>query len=80
MYIHTTQKDWYRRYYEGAVGLTIVGFKWSGEDDPFPVLVCRSSSGETVELEISQDPEGNGPGFVFGLPDPQPVKSGKDED
>lgn len=23
---------------------------------------------KTLDLEISQDPEGNGPGFVFGLP------------
>lgn len=82
MYIHTTQKDWYRRYYEGAVGLTIVAFTWKGEEDGelFPALVCKAPNGEIVVLEISQDPEGNGPGFVFGLPDPQPVKSGKDED
>jgi hypothetical protein len=30
--------------------------------------------GETVELEISRDEEGNGPGFLFGLAKPEPIR------
>lgn len=69
-------KDWFTRYYEGAVGLTVVGVKWSQEGEPLseqmPVLICRAPDRERVELELSQDPEGNGPGFLFGLPEPLP--------
>lgn len=77
-------REWQTRYFRGAVGLTIVDFKWrdtiededdpDGEsyelDDPFPVLICRDADGELVELDISRDAEGNGPGMIFGLPLP----------
>lgn len=105
------EKDFYTRYYQGAIGLTVVGFQWAdtvdmsdycancgthlpsadtacvqsadtqhkaGDIQPLeyfeqmPVLVCRTQDGQTVELAISQDPEGNGPGFLFGLPDVAP--------
>lgn len=39
--------------------------------EQFPVLVCRTPDGEIVELDISQDEEGNGRGFIFGLERPQ---------
>jgi hypothetical protein len=31
--------------------------------------LAQLSNGEIVELVLSQDPEGNGGGFMFGLPD-----------
>lgn len=68
MYIHPNEKHYYEKYYKGAVGLTIIGFKW---DDEFPVLVCRAPNGEVGELAISQDSEGNEPGFLFGLAAPK---------
>lgn len=46
----------------------IVDLEWY---EQFPVLICRMPDGETVKLEISQDQEGNGQGFVFGLVDPR---------
>jgi hypothetical protein len=36
-----------------------------------PVLNVRLATGERLKLEISRDPEGNGPGFIFGLPHPE---------
>lgn len=83
------EKAFLTAYYRGAIGLTIVDFKWreqvnmADEDqgqppeivdlewyEQFPVLICRTPDGETVELEISQDEEGNGRGFLFGLERP----------
>jgi hypothetical protein len=33
------------------------------------MFVARLANGELVELVLSQDEEGNGGGFMFGLPD-----------
>lgn len=79
-------KEWTEKYYGQAVGCTIVRFEWTSEvddeDDPdgpqeldfaewFPVLVIRDPvKGEEYRLEISRDEEGNGPGYLFGLPMP----------
>lgn len=43
------------------------------EDDEgaWPVIVVESPTGETFTLEVSRDEEGNGPGFLFGLPIPR---------
>jgi hypothetical protein len=62
--------DFIKNYYSGAIGGRIVGIKvhddeYSGE--LWPVIVIENN-GETFECELSQDPEGNGPGFLFGLP------------
>lgn len=62
--------DFIKNYYSGIRGGRIVGIKvhddeYSGE--LWPVIVIEKD-GETFECELSQDPEGNGPGFMFGLP------------
>jgi hypothetical protein len=64
------EKSWAQKYYEGAIGLTIVGVEI--DEDGFPVLLCTDKARPAVEvrLEVSQDEEGNGPGFLFGLPTP----------
>jgi hypothetical protein len=36
----------------------------------FPAFTVKTPSGETFVVEVSRDPEGNGPGFLFGLPTP----------
>lgn len=84
------EKKWLTEYYSSAIGLTITGFKWHETEDigepgkpeiidfewyeQMPVLICRAPNGETVELEVSQDQEGNGSGFLFGLVAPPPVQ------
>ena len=65
------EKAWTEGYYGGAVGLTITGVvaRHDEYDDRiWPVLLAQDKNGNTFELEVSQDPEGNGPGFIFGLP------------
>jgi hypothetical protein len=69
----TTQERWDLGYYKQLEGATIVRFKGTDPDDfggrGFPIFVARLANGELVELVLSQDEEGNGGGFMFGLPD-----------
>jgi len=58
-------------YYASAVGLTIVAVEHKVDeytDDVWTTLIAVDQQGNQFPLEISQDPEGNGPGFLFGLP------------
>jgi hypothetical protein len=54
-------------YRQAFVGLTITGHGES--EDGFPFLLGQyppdSKGSMKVKVEISQDPEGNGPGFLF---------------
>lgn len=71
--------DYYKRYYSQLDGALIVKFDGMNEDDMggdgFPSFTVRLKNGEIVTLEVSQDPEGNGGGFVFGLPLPEQVSA-----
>jgi len=35
--------------------------------DGFPSFTVKFKDGEIGQIQISQDPEGNGGGFIFGL-------------
>lgn len=35
--------------------------------DGFPTFTVRFADGSFDQIQISQDPEGNGGGFIFGL-------------
>lgn len=65
---------WNKTYYGQAIGMTIVGVEVTHDelDDAWTTLICErqfpDGSSQQFLLEISQDPEGNGPGFLFGLP------------
>lgn len=65
---------WLRKYLAPLEGATITKAEVVVQDDGFglmqewPRLTVRAKDGETYELELSRDEEGNGPGFVFGLP------------
>lgn len=64
-----------RRYLAPLKGGTITGVKVKTEDDfgyaqAWPTLVVKAKDGTVYEVEVSQDEEGNGPGFLFGLPHP----------
>ena len=55
-------------YYRQLVGTTITKFqmvKGPHDDEPFPTYWVRDTQGNTLKLELSQDEEGNGPGFLF---------------
>lgn len=72
-------KEFYRRYYSQLVGATIIEFVGMGlsqEDrdvgihSAFPCFKVKFKDGTYGLIEISQDEEGNGGGFLFGIPLP----------
>lgn len=48
--------------------------EFSGEEY-WPTLTVKLKDGTLCQLELSQDEEGNGPGWLFGLPVPPEVSS-----
>lgn len=66
--------DFWNSYYSELEGATILKFVEMRSDEfggsNFPVFLVKFSNGSTGEIEISQDEEGNGGGFIFGLPLP----------
>lgn len=69
MFINDSERTFYNKYYKALKGATII--KAGVNDDGFPYFVA-TKAGNVFTCEISQDPEGNGPGFLFGLPTPTP--------
>lgn len=67
--------DFLQKYLGQLVGATIESVDVKVEEDMgypevWPRLQAKLADGTTVTLEVSQDTEGNGPGFLFGLPMP----------
>jgi hypothetical protein len=60
--------EWERSYYDQLRGASVRSVGHT--DDGFPVIVFTSRSGDVFVTQLSQDREGNGPGFLFGLPNP----------
>lgn len=56
---------WWKKYMQPLVGKKVVSVDVS--EDGFPQI--KLDDGTT--LEISRDEEGNGAGFIFGLPIPK---------
>lgn len=68
-------KEFLERYLKPLVGATVESVGANDDEDgyePWPTITVRAADGRRYELEISRDEEGNGPGFVFGLPMPEP--------
>ena len=67
--------DFWKKYYSDLEGATIVKFVGMKEEETclgaFPTFLVRFKNGEQGEISISQDEEGNGGGFIFGLALPQ---------
>jgi hypothetical protein len=57
------------QYYKQLIGFRIIKFKYQndGYGDLFPVFTVKRDD-EILELTVSQDPEGNGEGFLFISP------------
>ena len=64
--------------YVGAYYASMVGgvVESTDGDAEFPVIKMRLPSGQRIKIEVSRDGEGNGPGFLFGLPEPIKVDGG----
>jgi len=54
--------DWLKKYLKPLVGRKIT--KVAVSEDGFPQIILDDGT----KLEVSRDEEGNGPGFLFGLP------------
>ena len=70
--MEVTKRDWeqtYGRYYRPLVGCLVTGVGVNEDGFPFLVVAPNGGSGDKAHtIEISQDPEGNGAGFLF-IPD-----------
>jgi hypothetical protein len=55
------------KYYKQLIGGTITGFAFhkDAEDNNWPRYWVRLKTGKVLIVEVSQDAEGNGPGFLF---------------
>ena len=52
-------------YYTQMVGFKIIGFRMDDEGiDSWPVFTVKKGA-ETLQMVVSRDQEGNGPGFMF---------------
>lgn len=71
------EKEWLQKYLAPLAGATILGVGAKiDREEGYPQVwmtlkVSPAGSNEIFDLEISQDQEGNGPGFIFGLPFPE---------
>jgi hypothetical protein len=70
--IEAQEKKFYKDYYSQLEGATILKFKGMKTETgmfgrAFPQFIVKLANGEEVMIEVSQDEEGNGGGFLFGL-------------
>lgn len=64
--------QWLHDYYAQLVGAKVVGV---GIDCALcPIIVFEMVDGKRIHTTLSADEEGNGPGFLQGLP---PIKRGR---
>lgn len=67
----TTQERWLAGYYKHLVGSRIINVAVKTPDDfgdVWTTITIEDADGNIFDLELSRDEEGNGPGFIFGLP------------
>jgi len=72
------KNDFWSKYYGSLVGAKILSFDGMNTDDDlgdgFPTFTVLFADGKKDKIEISQDLEGNGGGFIFGLERPTNAK------
>jgi hypothetical protein len=63
--------EFWNEYYGSFVGARILKFEGMNTEDDlgdgFPEFTVQFANGEIGLISVSQDPEGNGGGFLFGL-------------
>lgn len=62
------RKQFNEKYYGTMLGAVVESVDGGAE---FPFFTIRTPDGRMFKLEVSADEEGNGPGFLFGLPIPE---------
>jgi len=82
MGLHTYRADdatigWYTSYFGQLIGATLVEFRMEKDEYQagvwWPVYTVRMPDGHLREIWLSQDEEGNGPGWLDGMPLPPGV-------
>jgi hypothetical protein len=73
MMAKSQEQRWAEGYYGALVGLTVRKVEVVVNDDMgypelWPTITMVADDGEEFVIEVSRDPEGNGAGFLFGLP------------
>lgn len=64
-----TETSFIQTYLTPLMGATVAGVEAKVEDgEVWPVIRLHHPKLGALTLEVSRDPEGNGPGWVFGLP------------
>ena len=62
---------WLQKYYGSIKGATVTKVSFhEDETGIWPVLHFNHPDRGSLRVEVSRDPEGNGPGFLFGLEAP----------
>ena len=72
------RRQWMVRYYSQLVGCQINRFVIGADEDfgeDFPMFDITTQDGKQLQITIQRDEEGNGPGFIDGLPLPNPASS-----
>ena len=68
MSISKESKNAFDDYYEQLIGYKIVSYKLDDECEdiePFPTFILSHPKKATIKIDVSQDEEGNGGGFLF---------------
>ena len=69
-----TKTEWLLAYYSELIGYTITNVEIAHDDedmyDAWPGIGMTHPDKPDLTIAISRDEEGNGPGFLYGLPVP----------
>lgn len=73
--------EFWTKYYSALEGAKILKYEpmldeYNNEIE-YPSFLVEFANGEVNHIEISMDEEGNGPGFIFGLPFPVEDSKGR---
>ena len=67
--------NFFEKYYSQLDGAKIIRYNGMIEDEfisvTFPQFEVELADGTKIQLEVARDEEGNGGGFLFGLPYPE---------
>lgn len=63
------QQKFWAKYYGTLIGATVQSVQIREDDEGqfWPVIKFHHPEVGNIEVEVSRDEEGNGPGFLFGL-------------
>lgn len=61
-------EEYFRKYYARLIGFKITALEFVPDEfggEPFPKFTATNAAGETINIEVSKDAEGNGAGYLF---------------